>query len=145
MTYRPATPSAYLRAVVLLIAWSILCLSSRAQWKRHTIDASSKGADGVRLGDVNHDGLPDVVTPWEQGGVIRVYLNPGAKHAKKHWPAVTVGKVGGPEDAVFADLDGDGMLDVVSSCEGRTRSVFVHWSPRDMNDILDASAWTTEA
>ena len=29
-------------------------------WKRHTIDKSSRGADGVRLADVNGDGLQDI-------------------------------------------------------------------------------------
>ncbi|MCP4194102.1 MAG: hypothetical protein GY768_26125, partial [Planctomycetaceae bacterium] len=32
-------------------------------WQRHTIDDSSRGADGVRLMDVNGDGLMDIATP----------------------------------------------------------------------------------
>jgi len=47
-----------------------------------------------------------------------VYLNPGPAEAKKAWPAVTVGQVKSPEDAVFADLDGDGAVDVIT-CEER--------------------------
>jgi len=46
---------------------------------------------------------------------------------------------------VLVDLDGDGSLDVVSCCEGGTRSVFVHWSPRDKSRLLDEAAWTTAA
>jgi hypothetical protein len=113
------------------------------QWKRHTIDDSSFGADGVRLADINGDGLLDITTPWEQGGVVRVYINPGKEKVKDYWPAVTVGEVGDPEDSFFIDLDGDGNLDVVSSCEGKTRSMFVHWCPTDRNKLLDPSAWTT--
>lgn len=113
-------------------------------WKRHTIDDSSRGADGVRLADVNGDGLMDITTGWEEGGVIRVYLHPGQKRAKEKWPAVTVGKVKSPEDAVFADLDGDGNFDVVSSCEGRTRTIYVHWAPRDKAKYLDSKSWKTE-
>jgi hypothetical protein len=45
-----------------------------SEWKRHTIDNSSLGADGVRSADVNADGLPDLVCGWEQGGVSRIYL-----------------------------------------------------------------------
>ena len=112
-------------------------------WSRHTIDDSSLGADGVRQADVNGDGLLDVVTPWEQGGRVRVYLNPGPEGLRERWPAVTVGEVGDPEDAFFVDLDGDGALDVVSSCEGRTRSIFVHWAPQDTGRVLDPGAWTT--
>jgi len=113
-------------------------------WPRHTIDNSSRGADGVRLKDVNGDGLPDVATGWEEGGIVRAYLNPGPKKAKQPWPAVTVGEVRSAEDAVFADLDGDGAYDVVSSCEGGTRTIFFHWAPKSADDYLKPDAWKTE-
>ena len=112
-------------------------------WVRHTVDASSRGADGVRLADVDGDGLPDVATGWEEGGRVRVCLNPGPARARRPWPAVTVGRVGSPEDAAFVDLDGDGSIDVVSCCEGETRGVFVHWAPRDRGRYLDPDAWRT--
>ena len=83
-------------------------------WTRHTIDNRFDGADGVKLGDANGDGWTDLVVPWEQTGVVVVYLNPGPARAASGWPAVTVGRVGDVEDAVFVDLDADGALDVVS-------------------------------
>ncbi len=49
------------------------------------------------------------------------------------------------EDAVFTDLDGDGAWDVVSSCEGKVQSLFVHWAPREKARYLEADAWQTEA
>ncbi|MBN2310366.1 MAG: VCBS repeat-containing protein, partial [Candidatus Hydrogenedentes bacterium] len=115
-------------------------------WARHTIDASSQGADGVRPGDVNGDGWPDLVTGWEEGGVVRVYLHPAGDGAalRKPWPAVTVGRVASPEDAVFMDVDADGAVDVVSSCEGDTQCMFVHWAPRDPARYLTPDAWTTQ-
>ena len=60
-------------------------------WKLHTIDDTSRGADGARLADVNADGHLDIATGWEEGGVIRAYLNPGPKQATMPWPKVTVG------------------------------------------------------
>ncbi len=120
-------------------------IDPNAPWHRHTIDDTSRGADGTRLADVNGDGLLDVATPWEQGGVVRLYLNPGPGAAKKPWPAVTVGEVTSSEDAVSVDLDGDGAFDVVSACEGRTRSLFVHWAPASAERYLDPGAWKTEA
>jgi hypothetical protein len=131
----------------ILLAVLLFSMSAQAAepWQRHTIDNSSRGADGVRLADANHDGLPDIVTGWEEGGCVRVYLNPGATRAKQPWPAVTVGNVASPEDAILIDLDADGAVDVVSCCEGKTRSVFVHWAPTDPQQYLEASAWRTEA
>jgi hypothetical protein len=119
-------------------------MGAEAPWARHVIDNTSRGADGVRLADANSDGLLDITTGWEEGGVIRVYLHPGEMIVHKPWLAVTVGRVGDPEDAVFADLDGDGAVDVVSSCEGKTRSMFVHWAPHDSARYLDETAWVTE-
>ena len=112
-------------------------------WKRHTIDKSSTGADGTRLLDVNGDGLDDIATGWEEGGIIRAYLHPGKAKAKELWPKVTVGKVKSPEDAVFADLDNDGAVDVISSCEGNNRKMFIHWAPKTKNQYLSESSWST--
>jgi hypothetical protein len=132
---------------LLNIALCIICTLPPAwgQWTLHTIDNSSKGADGVRLADVNGDGLLDVATGWEEGNRIRAYINPGPARVKKPWPAVTVGEVQSPEDAVFADVDGDGAFDVLSCCEGRNRTIYIHWAPKEADRYLDATAWTTQA
>lgn len=118
--------------------------ASGKPWPMHVIDNSSRGADGVRLADVNGDGLMDITTGWEEGGITRVYLHPGNDAATEPWPAVTVGRTPSVEDAVFVDLDADGHTDVVSCCEGGTRTIFVHWAPDDPQKYLDPEAWTTE-
>ena len=114
-------------------------------WKRHAIDNTSQGADGVKLGDINRDGLPDVVTAWEEGGVVRLYLNPGHAKARDPWPRVTVGRVPDGEDAIFADLDGDGRLEVISCTEGKTRTVFWHRFTGKDGDWLNPAKWSTQA
>ena len=119
--------------------------SMKLPWKRHTIDNASKGADGIRTSDINRDGLIDLTTGWEEGGLVRVYLNPGPDKVKSPWPAVTVGRVNNVEDAVFADWDGDGIMDVVSSCEGNTRAMYVHRAPSALNDYMQPSKWQTIA
>lgn len=135
---------------MLLLAWTVAIFpaprtpAAERPWRRHTIDASSRGADGARLADVNGDGRPDIATGWEEGGLVRVCLHPGPQRVRELWPAVTVGKVRSPEDAVFADLDNDGAVDVVSCCEGHTRTVFIHWAPRDQDRYLRADAWHTQ-
>jgi hypothetical protein len=139
----------YITAVLIAVIFCCGCSSKKesaatwpnGQWQRYTIDDSSQGADGTRYADINGDGLLDITTPWEQGGEIRVYIYPGETDIRKPWPKVTVGQVGDPEDSFFVDLDGDGFIDVISNCEGSTKAIFVHWSPKDSNRLLDPTAW----
>ncbi len=108
-------------------------------WERHTVDSSISGADGVRLADVNRDGRQDIVTGWEEDGLIRAYLHPGRRAVRAPWPVTQIGEAPTVEDAVFADLDRDGNVDVVGSTEGEERAVYVYWSPRRRG-----GAWTRE-
>jgi FG-GAP-like repeat len=129
---------------ILILVFLTLRKSHHSQsWIRHTIDDSSLGADGIKVGDSNRDGLPDIVTSWEQGGTVRLYFNPGPQKAKQHWAYVDVGKVGSPEDALLFDFDGDGAMDVISACEGNERSIFFHHAPRDPSRYLKAEFWNT--
>jgi len=86
----------------------------------------------------------DFPTGWEEGGRTKVYINPGYEGVKDPWPAVLVAETPDVEDAVFADLDGDGAVDVISSTEGNSKKIFVNWAPTDPDDYLDASKWTSE-
>ncbi len=122
--------------------------SAPLRWNRHVIDDAHQGADGVRLADFNADGLPDVVTGWEESGLVKLYLNPGPKLSRRPWPAVIVGNAKAPEDAVPIDIDADGRTDVVSSHEGKQRQLLVHWNNSDIEGgerrLLDKTAWQTE-
>lgn len=128
-------------ALVMMTAFTVPTADAADPWPRHVIDDASKGADGTRLQDVNGDGLPDIVTGWEQGGVTRLASHPGLQRVKDKWPAVVVGRTPDVEDAVLVDLDGDGALDVVSSSEGETRRMFVSWAPTSKDRLLDPGAW----
>ena len=114
-----------------------------ALWPLRTIDRSSRGADGVRLGDVDQDGRADIATGWEEGGRIRVAFAP-SQRPHELWPSMTVGRVKSPEDAFFCDVDGDGWLDVVSCCEGREQTIFLHLNPGGAA-VRQADAWQTRA
>lgn len=138
----------YIYLVGLLTIASSGGAQENAPWLRHAIDGSLRGADGVRLGDVNQDGLLDLVTGWEESGQVRVYLQPplGAEHSrlvKQNWPAVTIGKAPSVEDAVFVDLNRDGRLDVLASCEGKEQSLWCFFSP-PADQQLDASKWDSQ-
>ena len=127
--------------------WACLASAPIAQrsepWIRHTIDSSSLGADGVRAADANGDGAMDLVTSWEQGGVTRVYLADRRSPRNPAWRSITVGKSPDGEDAVFFDADGDGDLDVVSSAEGDSRRIQIHWAP-PAGAYARESEWRTE-
>ncbi len=110
-------------------------------WSCHTIDRSSRGADGVKLADIDGDGRLDIVTGWEEGGVTRVAFHPGDEAVRDPWPAVTVGSSPAVEDATPVDLDGDGAIDIVSSCEGRERALHVYWAPCEKSRRRQADAW----
>lgn len=112
-----------------------------APWRYHVID-SGLGADGARLLDVNGDGRLDIATGWEQGAVTRAYLNPGPALAVDRWPFVTVGTTDDAEDAVFADINGDGAYDIVSAAEGSTRALYVQFAPSSPAAYLTAAAWS---
>jgi hypothetical protein len=56
---------------------------------------------------------------------------------------VTVGKSPDVEDAVFFDADGDGALDVISSTEGDSRRILVHWAPPHARYAMEHE-WKTE-
>ena len=114
-------------------------------WKRHAIDRGLSGGDGVRLDDADGDGDLDVTVGWEQAGISRLYLNPGAaKGAKNTWPKIDIGSAMAVEDAVMADVDSDGRMDVISSTEGRSRSLLVHFAPQ-VDPKLQSAAWSTLA
>lgn len=127
----------------MMLASTLLLVLAQAPWVRHTIDNSLTGADGVRLKDTNGDGLLDIATGWEEGRTVRIYTHPPRNQVRrlKAWPAQTVGQVCAPEDAVFADLDGDGRDDVISACEdGQPTGVYVHWAPDWKTEAIPAAS-----
>ncbi len=128
----------------LIVALQIVSAQNTEPWKRHAIDNTLLGADGVRLEDANKDGLSDIVTGWEQSGLVRIYFHPGKEKVISNWPYVTVGPAKDVEDAVLVDLDGDGSKDVVSCSEGNTKQINVHWAPAPAQNYYDSSLWKTE-
>ena len=127
---------------ILCILIAGLSFHAKSQWQIHVIDNSSNGADGVKLADVNNDGRLDIVTGWEEGGITKLYFQPETKLVKEKWPAVIVGKSPNVEDAVFADMNNDGNLDIVSCSEGDTKKIFVHWNKG--NDLMEQKNWEQE-
>jgi hypothetical protein len=114
-------------------------------WVRHTIAAGSamlSGSDGVHLADINGDGRFDAVSGHEQSNRVSVSLHPGFGAVESPWPTVVIptNNLVGPEDAVFADVDGDRHKDVIVGAEGGDR-VVVLFAPTNPSDLLTPNKW----
>jgi len=138
----------YLLAGILLALNATPCPAG-IPWAMHVIDDSLTGADGVKLKDINGDGYPDLASGFEEGGEVRVFFHPKFHRVRQPWPRVTVGRMNGPEDAVFVDVDGNGIQDVISCAQSKlaepTNAVFVHRAPATPDRYLDETAWRSEA
>jgi hypothetical protein len=100
-------------------------------WREHRIDdellssVPLRGSDGLVIGDLDRDGWPDIVSVHESDDVydgapeghIRIAF--GSADPDR-WYTVTLAdgpEAGAAEDAVIADINGDGWLDIVAACE----------------------------
>lgn len=72
------------------------------------------GSEDVDVGDVNGDGLVDLVTVATDAGGINVYLGDGSG---ENWTrlASSLPTKGNANRVMFSDVDGDGALDLIAS------------------------------
>lgn len=98
-------------AALLLLA----ALTHAQPWTRHTIDDTSRGADGVRVAGRRPLRL---VTGWEEAGIVRIYT-PGP-NVREPWRREEVGPAPNVEDAASA------FGYIISASEGKTRSLHAH-------------------
>lgn len=110
-------------------------------WTRHTIDNTSLGSDGSKLADVNGDGHVDLVVGWEEGGVSRLYINPG--EPREFWDYIEVPSPD-VEDAFAVDLDGDGFMDLVTLSEGSHQRITIHWAPDNWESYYQSEQWVSQ-
>lgn len=130
-----------------------MVLAHDLDWTRHVIglpgtrpDDPSKTAnpDGVRLADLNGDGLQDIAVGFEYGEYARVYFHPGKEKVRSLWDTIIVHpSCGAAEDASFVDVNNDGKPDVVICAEGGGRVSFA-FAPAD-GDPADAALWTASS
>lgn len=93
-------------------------------WREHRIDDEGinggvpiRGGDGIAIGDIDGDGLEDLVTAHEDSNHIRIAFSNGSPN---EWTLRTIAEgesAGAVEDVALIDLNDDGYLDVVAACE----------------------------
>ena len=90
---------------------------------QHTIACNASGTRAIAIGDIDNDGLPDVLAMIYSGDRLGWYRNTNAtvKDAlfTKGAEHLLDNKLNGIRDAILVDLDNDGMLDVATVSEGR--------------------------
>jgi hypothetical protein len=96
-------------------------------WKTHEIDRSFSQTHAVCLADINGDGLPDFVTGkrwWAHMGkdpgadmpAVVVWFELARKNGRPQWTKHVIdGDSGVGTGFEVSDVDGDGLLDVVTS------------------------------
>ncbi len=127
-------------------------------WPMHAIDSRFRGANALDRADVDRDGRDDYVTNYEfdQRAVI-AFAPPEGADPTAPWPTMTwfcptadpATKACDTESASFADLDGDGNLDIVISqgghpdriIDGDEPGVRVVWGPAT-DRVRDPAAWS---
>jgi len=95
-------------------------------WTEHTIDGAIPTPVSVVIGDINGDGLPDVVATSFGGGSVFWYANDGNPAATSEWTKETVdGAFSGAVNVDLADVDHDGDLDIAGA--GVTENEVAVW------------------
>ena len=86
--------------------------------------ATPRGGGSLAIGDVNHDGIPDIVTVHPSSTFITVLLGTGDGGMTTSTDTFATDGTGNAYDIELADLDGDGDLDVAIASQA-ARSITV--------------------
>ncbi|MGB4942625.1 MAG: VCBS repeat-containing protein [Candidatus Moraniibacteriota bacterium] len=116
----------------------VLAVGSPAPFTQLTIEAN-QGSWGNNIGDLDHDGYPDVVEGGgDLGGSVYWYQYPA-------WTKHRIGSVAGGDDLQVSDINHDGFLDVVvnggqivwyENPLGSSGNVYGTWTPHVIDSTL---------
>jgi hypothetical protein len=94
-----------------------VCLNDRRGHFPSCRALSPESATTIAAGDINGDGMPDLVVPHRDGGQSYIFINDGKGAFAKKYPF-------GPLNAetrsvALGDLDGDGRVDIIIGDQAR--------------------------
>jgi YD repeat-containing protein len=99
-------------------------------WQFPEYFTNGVGDLGVRIADINGDGLPDVLKGLSSSPVVnKVYINTGTTWAlDANWSLPTLFSDSGYDNgSVIADVNGDGLADIIEAHNpSGTRRTFIH-------------------
>lgn len=97
-------------------------------WERIVIDDDNWASADMWLHDFNDDGYPDLIANQIFDSTVTRYINPGGDFGST-WPQeVIISGLTSPSDMWLADVDQDGLVDVVSADHTAHRGVW-HKNP----------------
>ena len=107
----------------------------------HYFIDSSAGNLGMRFAEVNGDGFADLIRSHQSGSVQKVYINNGdntgwAEDANYSVPEAFIDTSNGDLGVRIADMNGDGLDDIVRSVQGTSEKVYLNNG--------DGTGWTED-
>lgn len=97
-------------------------------WQKVVIDDDNWAAADMWLHDFNQDGYPDLIANQIFNSTVTRYWNPGSNLAAAWQPEIIIAGLASPSDMWLADMDKDGLMDVVSADHTAHRG-FWHKNP----------------
>jgi len=84
-------------------------------WQKVVIDDDNWAAADMWIHDFNEDGYPDLIANQIFNSTVTRYWSPGSDLSGTWQPEVIIAGLASPSDMWLADMDKDGLMDVVSA------------------------------